>query len=161
MGLFLLPAIGYMVQSELAWNDIHPAINAMLNGASSVFLIAGYVAIKRRNTAFHKRCMIAAFVASTVFLLSYLTRFYLSGTHRYPGDGIDKIAYLAVLFSHMVLAAALVPLALRALYLAWRERFADHRKIARITWPVWIYVSVTGVVVYLMLYPIANAVYGP
>ncbi len=160
VALILFPAIGYMAQSEMSWNELHPAINAMLNGASSLFLLAGYIAIKGRNAHLHKQCMVAAFSASTVFLMSYLVRFYLSGTHSYPGDGLDKIFYLVVLFSHMILAALVVPLILRALYLAFKNRIAEHRKLVRITWPVWMYVSVTGVVVYLMLYPIANAVYG-
>ncbi len=144
----------------MTWSELHPAINAVLNGTSALCLITGYAAIRRGKRELHRKLMVAAFVASTVFLLSYLARFYMSGTHRYPGDGIDKVIYLVVLFSHMILAAVVVPLVLRALYLAWHERFEEHRKIARYTWPIWIYVSVTGVVVYLMLYPIANAVYG-
>lgn len=158
--LFLLPAVGALLQSDMRWDEIHPALNAMLNGSSAVFLIAGYIAIKKRNITFHKQCMIAAFSASALFLASYLTRFYLSGTHRYPGDGFDKILYLVILFSHMILAAVLVPLVLRTLFLAFRDRRAAHRKLARITWPIWIYVSITGVIVYLMLYPLANALYG-
>lgn len=158
--LVLLPVIGYLAQSDMSWNEIHPAVNAMFNGASSLFLIAGFIAIKNYKPDLHKQCMVAAFVCSTVFLVSYLARFYISGTHRYPGDGIDKIIYFVVLFSHMALAVVVVPLVLRSLYLAFNNRLAEHRKIARITWPIWIYVSVTGVVVYLMLYPIANALYG-
>jgi putative membrane protein len=179
LALLLLPIIGYMLQADMTWNQAHPAVNAMLNGSSAVFLIAGYVAIRRidapavagapspsgapgrgRNIAFHRSCMITAFATSTLFLASYLARFYLSGTHRYPGDGADKIAYLLILFSHMVLAAVALPMVLRTLYLAWRRRFDDHRRLARWTWPIWIYVSITGVAVYLMLYPIAGALYG-
>lgn len=158
--LLAMPLVGYMLQSSMSWEEVHPAFNAILNGASTVFLIAGYWAIRRRNIDFHKRCMVAAFVTSSLFLASYLTRFAISGTHRYPGDGLDKIFYLGILFSHMVLAAVSVPMILRSLFLGWRVRYADHRKIARITWPIWMYVSITGVVVYLMLYPIANALYG-
>ena len=158
--LLAMPLVGYMLQSSMTWDEVHPAINAILNGASTVFLIAGYWAIKRRNIDFHKRCMVAAFVTSSLFLASYLARFAISGTHRYPGDGLDKIFYLVILFSHMVLAAVSVPMILRSLYLGWRVRYADHRKIARVTWPIWMYVSITGVVVYLMLYPIAGALYG-
>lgn len=158
--LFLLPALGALLQSDMRWDEIHPAINAMLNGSSAVFLIVGYLAIKKRSIVFHKQCMIAAFTASSLFLVSYLVRFYLSGAHAYPGDGIDKILYLVILFSHMILAVALVPLVVRSLYLAFKDRRAAHRRIARITWPVWMYVSITGVIVYLMLYPLANALYG-
>lgn len=159
--LLLVPIIGYMLQSQMVWDEVHPAINALLNGSSAVFLIVGYFAIRNRNIELHKSCMVAAFASSTVFLLSYLTRFYLSGAHRFPGTGGAKIFYLIVLFSHMVLAVMVVPLVLRSLYLGWRKRYADHRAIARWTWPIWMYVSVTGVLVYLMLYPIANALYGP
>lgn len=161
LALLLLPIIGYMLQAGMTWSEAHPTVNAMLNGSSVVFLVAGYAAIRGRNIAFHKSCMIAAFATSTLFLASYLARFYLSGTHRYPGDGADKTVYLLVLFSHMILAAVALPMVLRTIYLAWRERFHDHRRLARWTWPIWIYVSVTGVVVYLMLYPIAGALYGP
>lgn len=160
LSLLAVPLIGYMLQS-MTWSQAHPAINAVLNGASTVFLTAGYLAIRRRNIDFHKQCMVAAFTTSALFLASYLARFAISGTHRYPGDGLDKIVYLVILFSHMVLAVVALPMILRSLYLGWRVRYADHRKIARLTWPVWMYVSVTGVIVYLMLYPIAGALYGP
>lgn len=157
--LLAVPLVGFMAQSGMSWEEMHPAINAMLNGSAAVFLAAGFAAIKQRNIALHRTCMVAAFSASSVFLASYLARFALSGTHRYPGVGWDKTLYLVILFSHMVLAAVLVPMVLRALFLAWRKRFEAHRKLARWTWPVWMYVSVTGVIVYLMLYPIANALY--
>ncbi len=96
--------------------------------------------------------MIAAFTASCVFLVSYVARFLLSGTHRYAGDGWDKTLYLIILFSHMVLAAALVPLVLRSIYLAVKDQREKHRRIVRWTWPIWAYVSLTGVIVYMMLY---------
>lgn len=102
--LLALPLIGYMLQSDMHWERVHPAINAILNGASTVFLFAGFLAIRRRNIQFHKRCMVAAFTTSSVFLASYLIRFAISGTHRYPGTGFDKTLYLIILFSHMILA---------------------------------------------------------
>lgn len=160
LALLLLPVIGYMAQADLSWSAAHPAANALLNGAGMVFLVAGFIGIRRKNIVFHKSCMIAAFLCSVAFLVSYLTRYYLTGSHHYPGHGADKIVYLIILFSHMILAAVIWPMVLRTLYLAWRKRFADHRKIARWTWPVWIYVSITGVIVYLMLYPVAGALYG-
>jgi len=89
-----------------------------------------------------------------------LARYATTGAHRYPGTGIDKIAYLIILFSHMILAAVLVPMVLYSLRHAVKGQFAKHRRIARWTWPIWMYVSVTGVIVYLMLYPIAQALYG-
>ncbi|MBT8493994.1 MAG: DUF420 domain-containing protein [Deltaproteobacteria bacterium] len=150
-----------MAASGAAWEQLHPAINAMLNGSSTIFLFAGYVAVKKGNTELHWRSMLAAFIASSVFLASYLVRFYLSGTHKYPGTGADKIAYLVILFSHMLLAMVAVPMILRLLWLARTKEFDKHRKLARWTWPIWMYVSVTGVVVYLMLYPVADALYGP
>ena len=100
--------IAAMAASGAAWEELHPAINAMLNGSSTVFLFAGYVAVKKGNTELHWRSMLTAFIASSVFLASYLVRFYLSGTHRYPGTGADKIAYLVILFSHMLLAIVAV-----------------------------------------------------
>jgi putative membrane protein len=136
----------------VTWEQIHPAINAALNATACVFLALGYVAIRRKDTARHRAMMLAAFTTSSVFLVSYLIRFATTGAHRYPGEGLDKILYLVILFSHMILAALLVPLVLRALFLGWKQRFADHRRIATWTWPIWMYVSVTGVVVYLMLY---------
>jgi putative membrane protein len=135
--------------------QIHPAINAALNLTSFVFLVAGRVAIARGDTALHKRRMLSAFTASVVFLASYLIRFATTGTHKYPGDGWDKTLYLVILFSHMVLAVVLVPLLLGALRRALRGEFAAHKRLVRFTWPIWFYVSITGVLVYLMLYHLA------
>jgi putative membrane protein len=142
------------------WEHIHPAINAALNGTCAVLLIAGRVAIARRDQEAHRRYMLGAFLASTVFLVSYLIRFATTGAHRYPGDGWDKIAYLIILFSHMALAVVLVPLVIRALQLALRGDFAKHLRIVKYGWPVWMYVSVTGVIVYFMLYHLAPALHG-
>jgi putative membrane protein len=153
--LLAVPAIGAMWKSGMKWTEIHPAINAMLNATSAVFLIAGFIAIRRRQIALHRTCMVAAVSVSVVFLISYVIRFATTGSHRYPGEGWDKIVYLAILFSHMVLAVVIVPFVVRALFLARRERFADHRRVARRLWPMWIYVSLTGVAVYLMLYHLA------
>ncbi len=161
LALSYVPLVGYMVRAGLSWESMHPALNAILNGTSTVFLVAGYLAVRRGNTELHWRCMVAAFASSSLFLASYLVRFYLSGTHRYPGAGWDKTLYLVILFSHMLLAVVAVPAVLRLLWLARTKQFGKHRKLARWAWPVWLYVSVTGVVVYLMLYPIAGAVYGP
>jgi len=140
---------------SLSFVDALPTINATLNGTSAVLLFVGYRAIKRRQIAVHRFAMQAAFVTSTIFLICYLTRFYLTGAHRFPGGGWLKFIYLAILFTHMILAVATVPLVLRTLFLARAARFIEHRKIARITFPVWMYVSVTGVVVYMMLYHLA------
>lgn len=130
-------------------------VNAGLNSTSTVLLFAGYVFIKRRMIQAHKVAMVGAFIASTVFLIGYLTRFYLTGAHRFPDIGVWRAIYLTILFSHMILAVVTVPLVLRSLFLAYKKRFIEHRKIARWTFPIWMYVSVTGVVVYAMLYHLA------
>lgn len=139
----------------MSWEQIHPAINAALNGTCFVFLVLGRMAIARGDVELHRRRMLAAFTASTVFLVSYLIRFATTGAHRYPGEGWDKTFYLLVLFSHMVLAVVLVPLVLRALQHALKSRFDLHKRLVKWTWPVWMYVSVSGVIVYLMLYHLA------
>ena len=155
LGLLAIPLAGAMWKAGMGWEEIHPAINAVLNATSAVFLVAGFLAIRRRQIALHRTCMIAAVSASALFLVSYLARYASTGTHPYPGHGWDKVVYLLILFSHMVLAVVILPMVLRALFLARRERFAEHRRIARILWPMWIYVSLTGVAVYLFLYHFA------
>ncbi len=142
--------------SEQIGNALAP-INALLNSTSTLLLLAGYVAVRRRKIPAHRASMVGAFVASCVFLVGYLTRFALTGSHRFPDLGWVRVAYLAILISHMILALVTVPLVLRTLFLAWRRRFDEHRKIARFTYPIWLYVSFTGVVVYVMLYHLAPA----
>lgn len=140
--------------SEQIGNALAP-VNALLNTSSTVLLIVGYLAVRRKNVPVHRASMVGAFVASCVFLVGYLTRFALTGSHRFPDLGWVRVAYLVILFSHMVLAVVTVPLVLRTLFLAYKKRFDAHRKIARITYPIWLYVSFTGVLVYLMLYHLA------
>jgi uncharacterized membrane protein YozB (DUF420 family) len=113
------------------------------------------MAIARDDVALHRRRMLGAFTASAIFLGSYLIRFATTGVHRYPGDGWDKTLYLVTLFSHMALAVVLVPLVIGALRRALRGDYAAHKRLVRFTWPIWMYVSVTGVLVYLMLYHLA------
>jgi putative membrane protein len=134
-----------------------PSLNATLNGASAVLLFLGWRAIRAGRKELHRAFMIAACGSSTLFLAGYLTRIALTGTHRFPGDGALRVAYLAVLASHTVLAALTLPLVLRTLQLSLTSRFAEHRRIARFTFPVWLYVSATGVAVYVMLYHLAPA----
>lgn len=152
IALSFIPVAGYMLQSNMVWEEIHPALNAMLNASCFVFLVAGRLAIAKGRELLHRQCMIAAFTASSVFLVSYVARFLTSGTHRYAGQGWDKTLYIVILFSHMVLAIVLVPLVLRSIYLGIKNERAKHRRIVRWTWPIWAYVSLTGVVVYVMLY---------
>jgi putative membrane protein len=134
------------------WGDTLALVNAVLNGTSALFILLGRVAVASKKVNTHRALMIAAFVTSTVFLLSYLTRVMLTGTHADPHTGAIHILYLVILFTHMILAMAVVPLVLRTLWLAYKKRFEPHRKIARVTFPVWLYVSVTGVLVYVILY---------
>ena len=129
-----------------------PAINASLNAISAVLLTAGYLFIRRRRITAHKACMISAFVASTLFLACYLVYHFKAGHVKFQGEGIVRGLYLAILLSHVVLAFAVLPLSLTTLTFALRERFDRHKRIARCTLPIWLYVSVTGVVVYWMLY---------
>jgi putative membrane protein len=129
-------------------------LNAILNGTSAVLLVAGRFAIANKRVLLHRRIMLTAFATSTVFLISYLTRVALTGTHADPHHGAVHAVYYAVLFTHMILAITVVPLVLIALWHAWHARFEKHKKIARVTFPIWLYVSVTGVVVYVMLYQV-------
>jgi len=139
----------------VTWAQLHPAINAALNLTCFVFLVLGRVAIARGDVAAHRKRMLAAFTASSVFLVSYLIRFATTGAHKYPGGGWDRTFYLAMLLSHMALAVALVPLVVGALRRALRGDFVAHKRLVKFTWPIWMYVSVTGVLVYLMLYHLA------
>lgn len=129
-----------------------PALNACLNATSALFLILGYRAIRRLEIERHRRFMLSAAVTSGIFLVSYLTYHAKVGSVRFTGQGPVRTVYFAILISHTILAAAVLPLALRTLYLGLRRRDEKHRRIARWTLPVWLYVSVTGVVVYVMLY---------
>jgi putative membrane protein len=130
----------------------HAAFNALLNGVSAVLIGFGWASIRRGARGPHRGLMLGALGISALFLVSYLVRFALSGTHRYPGTGTWKAIYLAILFSHMVLAVATPPLVLRAVWLATKDRLPEHRRVVRWAFPIWMYVSVTGVLVYLLLY---------
>jgi len=129
-----------------------PALNATLNGLSAILLVIAFVFIKRKNIAAHRRTMIAAFVTSGLFLTSYVIYHANIGSKPYPGTGIWRTVYFAILIPHVLLAAAVPPLAIVTLSRGLRMDVARHRKIAKITLPIWLFVSVTGVMVYLMLY---------
>jgi putative membrane protein len=135
----------------------HAALNATLNGTSAVLLTCGYVAIRARKIAVHKAFMIAAFLTSTAFLISYLAYHYRVGHVAFNGRGWIRPVYFTLLLTHTVLAAVIVPLIIITLRRAWLEKFDKHRVIARWTLPLWLYVSVTGVIVYLMVYQIYPA----
>ena len=131
---------------------IFPAINATLNGASAVLLLTGRSLIKHGRMAAHRAVMLSAFATSILFLISYLYYHYHVGSVHFRGQGWSRPVYFSILISHTILAAAIVPLILITLSRALRERFDRHRIIARWTFPLWMYVSVTGVIVYFMLY---------
>ena len=131
---------------------IFPVINASLNGIATVLLVTGRWFIAQRRIAAHKATMITAVVTSTLFLISYLYYHYHVGSVHFQGTGWSRPVYFTILISHVVLAAAIVPLVIITLSRALRERFDQHRAIARWAFPIWLYVSVTGVLVYFMLY---------
>jgi uncharacterized membrane protein YozB (DUF420 family) len=135
-----------------------PHLNACLNATSAVLLFTGYSFIRRGKVAPHRACQIAALIVSTLFLASYLTYHYYHGATRFQGTGLVRPLYFTILTTHTILAVVIVPLIAITFYRALRLDFARHRKIARVTLPLWLYVSVTGVIVYLMLYQIYPAV---
>jgi uncharacterized membrane protein YozB (DUF420 family) len=129
-----------------------PAVNATLNGIATIFLTTGYVFIRRRDMRRHRFCMWAAFATSALFLTSYLVYHANAGSVPFEGQGTIRLVYFAILITHIVLAATILPLALMTLSRALAARYDRHRRIARWTLPIWLYVSVTGVVIYVMLY---------
>lgn len=129
-----------------------PAVNAALNSLSAIFLVGGYLFIRSRNIPAHKACMLSAFGSSILFLASYLVYHYQVGSVPFKGQGSIRLVYFTILVTHTILATTVVPLALVTLFRAFRERFDAHRRIARWSFPIWLYVSVTGVIVYWMLY---------
>jgi len=137
--------------------SIFPALNASLNGASAILITTGRILIKQGKVSLHRACMIAAVATSTLFLASYLYYHAHVGSVRFPGQGWVRPVYFALLISHTMLAAAVVPLVLLALIAALRGRFERHRRVARWAFPIWLYVSVTGVMVYVILYRIYGA----
>jgi len=134
-----------------------PALNAVLNSLSAVFLTMGFVLIKNRRRDAHRAAMIAACVTSTLFLASYLTYHFQVGTHRFQSQGWIRTLYFVILTSHTILAVVIVPLVAMTLVRALRGRFDRHRRLARWTWPLWMYVSVTGVAIYFLLYHVDPA----
>ena len=138
--------------------EVLPPVNAVMNATSAVLIFLGWRAIRAGNRTRHRALMLSALGVSALFLVGYLTRVALTGTHRFPGTGALRSAYLLLLGTHTILAAAIVPLIGFAIYHAWKGRFEAHRRVARYTLPAWLYVSVTGVLVYFMLYWVAPIV---
>ena len=129
-----------------------PALNATLNGLSAIFILTGYILIKRGERTLHKRCMLAALATSSAFLVSYVIYHANVGSRPFPGSGVVRLVYFAILITHVFLAAVILPLALTTAARGLRAQYGRHVAIARWTVPIWLYVSVTGVVIYLMLY---------
>ena len=129
-----------------------PTVNATLNAISGIFLLTGYVLIKRREIQAHRNAMLGAFASSALFLISYVTYHAQAGSRPFTGQGPIRYIYFAILISHVVLAAVILPMAIATLSRGLAGRYAEHKRIAKKTFPAWMYVSVTGVIVYLMLY---------
>jgi putative membrane protein len=129
-----------------------PAVNATLNSLSAVLLACGYYFIRQKRIAVHRICMLSALTTSTLFFISYLTYHYHTGSKHFAGVGVIRMVYFAILTSHTILAVVIVPMALITLFRALKQRFDKHKRIARWTLPLWFYVSVTGVIIYWMLY---------
>ena len=129
-----------------------PAVNATLNATSAFFLVAGYVFIRRGQINLHKRAMLAALTSSALFLTSYVVYHLNIGSRPFQGQGVARVVYFSILISHVLLAAAILPLALMTASRGLKAQYERHVRIARWTLPLWLYVSVTGVVIYLMLY---------
>jgi uncharacterized membrane protein YozB (DUF420 family) len=135
-------------------SDTLAAVNATLNATSAVSLLVGYVAIRKRALHAHRAAMVTALSASGVFLIVYVTRVALFGTHEFAGEDWARTMYFVILFSHMILAVAVLPFVLRLVYLVRHRRFHEHARLARRVFPVWAYVSITGLLVYLLLYQV-------
>ena len=135
--------------NDIAW---HPLLNACLNGSSALFILLGFLAILRGDRQTHKKRMLTALALSSVFLVSYLIRYYTSGDTPYQGQGLWRVVYFSILISHIILAALVPFVVVSAVYLAIKNRLASHRRVVRFALPMWAYVSVTGVVIYAMLY---------
>lgn len=128
-----------------------PGVNACFNAASATALTLGYLAIRRGRPDIHRALMVTAFAASSLFLIGYVAYHYAHGDTKYAGSGLLRTVYLLVLASHVLLSMGVVPLALTTFYFAWKKDHARHRRVAKLTLPIWLYVSVTGVIVYFML----------
>lgn len=132
-------------------NDL-PTINALLNSMSAAFLITGFIFIKRKNRNAHKRAMLTAFTLSALFLVSYIIYHYTAGATTFTAEGWIRPVYFTILITHTILATVILPPILILLYRAWKKQFAKHARLARWTFPAWLYVSVTGVIIYMILY---------
>ena len=127
------------------------AVNAFFNGISALFLLQGFLFIKRKKIKAHKICMTVAFISSTIFLCSYVVYHYFHGSIPYVGQGIVKYVYFFILITHIILSVIVLPIILFTFYFALKQRYSLHKKIAKYTFPIWLYVSITGIIIYFML----------
>jgi putative membrane protein len=148
LGWLLLVRDGGSVNADLSFM---PGVNATLNATSAMLLVLGFAAIRSGRREIHKRLMVSAFAASAVFLIGYVLYHYAHGDTLYQGEGAIRIVYFTILITHVLLSIVMLPMILTTFYLATRERFTAHKRLARWTLPIWLYVSVTGVVIYFML----------
>ncbi|MBX3228674.1 MAG: DUF420 domain-containing protein [Labilithrix sp.] len=151
-----LSVLGYLLLLRHGSGDrealsFMPSVNAAFNGLAAVLLVLAVRAIKRKQVARHQALMLSAFASSAFFLVGYLAYHYVHGDTRYPGTGGARVAYLLLLASHVILSIPVVPMCLAAFYFAFKRRFATHKKITKVLFPIWLYVSVTGVVVFFLL----------
>lgn len=142
---------GADLAGEVLWVNSLPALNAFLNSLTSIFLVVGLVFIKKNKVDWHKRAMFAATTTSALFLLSYITYHHFHGDTKFVATGLIRPVYLGILISHILLSAVQVPLILSTLYLALTKNFVKHKKVARVTFPIWLYVSVTGILIFIFL----------
>jgi putative membrane protein len=148
--LMFIPQTGKLGDLDVSFL---PHLNAMLNSATALSLMAGYVFIKQGNRRYHTTAMLTAFALSSLFLISYVIYHYQSPPTKFGGEGIIRGIYFFILLTHIVLAAIVVPFVLLSVYFAASRQFAKHRKVVKWTFPIWLYVAITGVVVYLMISP--------
>lgn len=151
--LFLIWLIYFKSTGETTadWVNQLPALNALLNSVSTILIISGYVAVRKRKFITHMKLMLTAFVSSSLFLISYLIYHNFTGHTPFPGQGWIRPVYFTILISHIILSAFVVPLVLTSYYFAFSGKFNTHKKVSRWTLPVWLYVSVTGVAIYFIL----------
>jgi putative membrane protein len=148
LGWLLLLREGGGINADLSFM---PAVNAALNASAATLLVAGLAAIRSGRRELHKRLMVSAFAASAVFLVGYVLYHYAHGDTQFQGQGAIRLVYFAILITHVILSIVMLPMILTTFYLAARARFAAHKKLARWTLPIWLYVSITGVTIYFML----------
>ena len=151
--LFLIWLLYYKetAATTAAWVSQLPALNALLNSASTLFILSGFIAIKKKKYMTHMKLMLTAFITSSLFLISYLVYHNFVGHTPFPGEGWIRPLYFTILISHIILSAFVIPLVLTSYYFAFSGKFKTHRKISMWTFPIWLYVSVTGVVIFFIL----------